>query len=177
MDLRRKARLPLLVTVARVWTKTPVTYVTIKIWWWPVTDTRMFLNIGFLHSTGPGGTCRCVRTGSGRRLVRGGRCILQERRSGPFCPRHLAPFCGGGCECSLLRHLEVPVLTGVNAAHVEVTNAPPSERECCRGVWEKCVQRHKMVKQPQWERGWVRCDSGQRRPGLSRQTLGVELKC
>ncbi|CAF91642.1 unnamed protein product, partial [Tetraodon nigroviridis] len=64
--------------------------------------------------------------GLGRRPVCGGRRFLQERRSGPFRPRHLAPFRGGGSECSLLRHLEVPVPAGVHAAHVKVTSGPAS---------------------------------------------------
>lgn len=43
-----------------------------------------------------GGAHGHVRTGAGRPLVCGGRAFLQERRSGPFCPRHLAPFRGSG---------------------------------------------------------------------------------
>ena len=70
----------------------------------------------------PGGARRRVWTGGGRCPLRGGRGLLQERWPRPLRPRHLAPLCGGRSVRSLLRHLEVPVLTWDTAAHVQVTS-------------------------------------------------------
>lgn len=70
----------------------------------------------------PGGARRRVWTGGGRCLLRGGRGLLQERWPRPLRPRHLAPLRGGRSVHSLLRHLEVPVLTWDTAAHVQVTS-------------------------------------------------------
>lgn len=97
---------------------------------------------GLFPVTLAGGADGHGRAGVGRPLLCGGCPFLQERRPGPLRSRHLAPFRGGGSERSLLRHLEVPVLTGVDGAHVQVTKGPPPEmafrgrgRKACSQRW------------------------------------------
>lgn len=88
---------------------------------WPFIffNNQNFTNVTVWPVTG--GACRCVWTGGGRSLLRGGRGLLQKRWPRPLRPRHLASLRGGGSVLSLLRHLEVPVLTWAAAADVKVT--------------------------------------------------------